>query len=248
MSLSASAEVAESMRNDYTVDTMKRIIDLSYTISDGMPVFPGDPGVEFKRVHAIHEGGYNVTRISMGAHTGTHIDSPHHVMHDDRGVDSFAPDALVGWAEVLDLTSLAGPGHHIPDQQRALEITSADLDVFAGRVTDGARLLIKTGWGKRWGSPDFYKGFPGISEGAAAWLTARKVKLLGIEQPSVHATLHREVHKALLASGMVVLETVANLHEVASDRVYLAALPMKLAGLDGAPTRVVAIEGIEATE
>jgi len=203
-----------------------------------MPVWPGDPGVEFTRTASIPEGGYNVTRVSMGAHTGTHIDSPRHVMHDDRGVDSYALDALVGWAEVLDLGELA-PGS---------EITSADLDVFAGRVTDGARLLLKTGWGKRWSAPEFFTEFPGISEGAAAWLTARKLKLLGIEQPSVHVTLHIQVHKALLVTGMALIETMANMHEITADRVYIAALPVKLAGLDGAPTRVVAIEGMEVTQ
>lgn len=212
---------------------MKRIIDLTHTITDGMPVWPGDPGVEFTRTASIPQGGYNVTRISMGAHTGTHVDSPRHVMHDDRGVDSYALDALVGWAEVLDLGELA-PGS---------EITSADLDRFVARVPDGARLLLKTGWGRRFGEPGFYTELPGISEGAAAWLTARKVKLLGIEQPSVHTELGRQVHKALLYSGMALIETLANLHEITADRVYIAALPMKLAGLDGAPTRVVAIEG-----
>lgn len=203
-----------------------------------MPVWPGDPGVEFTRTASIPEGGYNCTRISMGAHTGTHIDSPHHVMHDDRGVDSYALDALVGWAEVLDLGELA-PGS---------EITSADLDRFAERVPDGARLLLKTGWGRRWGKPEFYTELPGISEGAAAWLQARQIKLLGIEQPSVHTQLDRQVHRALLVTGMVLLETLANLNEITADRVYIAALPVKFAGLDGAPTRVVAIEGMEATQ
>ncbi len=242
---------------------MKRIIDLSYTISDGMPVFPGDPGVAFTRVRAIHEGGYNLSSISMSTHAGTHIDAPKHVLHDDRGVDSIPLDSLVGWAEVLDIGELtptvppasaqarpgsadAPPGHAASDGPTVIEITSADLDKFASRVSEGARLLLRTGWGKRWGTDEFYHDFPGVSEGAAAWLLARKVKLVGIEQPSVHPTLHREVHKALLASGMVVLETVANMHEITADRVYLAALPMKLAGLDGAPARVVAIEGIEA--
>lgn len=217
---------------------MRRVIDLTYTIRDGMPVWPGDPGVEFTKVGTISDCGYNCTRITMGAHTGTHVDSPHHVMHDDRGVDSYPIGSLVGWAEVLDLGKLA-PGS---------EITSADLDVFVGRVPEGARLLLKTGWGKRWGQPEFYTELPGISEGAAVWLAARKVKLLGIEQPSVHTQLDRPVHRALLVTGMVLLETVANMHEITADRVYLAALPMKLAGLDGAPTRVVAIEGIELGE
>ncbi len=217
---------------------MKRIIDLTHTIKTGMPVWPGDPEVEFKKTAAIHEGGYNCTRIAMGAHTGTHVDSPHHVMHDDRGVDAYPMDSLVGWAEVLDMGELAAKA----------EITSADLDRFASRVPDGARVLLKTGWGKRWGEPVFYTEFPGISEGAVAWLQARKVKLLGIEQPSVHTTLGKQVHRALLATGMVLLETVGNMHEIIENRVYLAALPMKLCGLDGAPSRVVAIEGIEVTE
>lgn len=217
---------------------MKRIIDLTYTISDGMPVWPGDPGVEFTRTASIPQGGYNVTRVSMGTHTGTHIDSPRHVLHDDRGADSIPLDALVGWAEVLDLGEL----------EPCSEITSADLDIFAARVTDGARVLLRTGWGKRWGKPEFFTEFPAISEGAAAWLTARKIKLLGIEQPSVHKTLHIQVHKALLVTGMALIETMANLHEITANRVYIAALPVKLASLDGAPTRVVAIEGMEVSE
>ena len=214
---------------------LRHIIDLTHTISDGMPVFPGDPMVEFQRTAFIHQGGYNVTRVSMGTHTGTHVDVPHHVLPDDRGVDCISLDALVGWAEVLDLGEMA-PGS---------EITSADLNKFTDRVTNGSRVLLRTGWSKRWGSPEFFTKFPGISEGAAAWLTARKVALLGIEQPSVHTTMHREIHKALLAEKIVLIETMANLHEITSDRVYLAALPMKLAGLDGSPMRVVAIEGME---
>jgi kynurenine formamidase len=207
-------------------------------VKQGMDVWPGDPGVEFKKVATISENGYNCTRLTMGAHTGTHVDSPHHVMHDDRGVDVYPMDSLVGWAEVLDLGELAPMA----------DIRSADLDKFAGRVPQGARILLKTGWGKRWGQPGFYTEFPGLSEGAVAWLQARKVKLLGLEQPSVHTTLDKQVHKALLVSGMVLLETVGNMHEIVKDRVYLAALPMKLCGLDGAPSRVIAVEGIEVSE
>lgn len=209
-----------------------------YTIRAGMPVWPGDVNVEFTKTNTIQQGGYNNTKICMGAHTGTHMDSPHHVLHDDRGVDSYPMDSLVGWAEVLDLGELAP----------LVEITSADLDKFADRMPEGARVLLKTGWGKRWGQPEFYTQFPGISEGAVAWLQARRVKLLAIEQPSVHTELGRQVHKALLSIGMALLETVANMHEITAARVYLAALPMKLCGLDGAPSRVVAIEGIEVSE
>ena len=214
---------------------MKRIIDLTHTIKADMSVFPGDPNVEFSRVISIHEGGYNISRVSMGTHTGTHVDVLCHVMHDSRGVDLIPLDSLVGWTEVLDFGDVA-PG---------AELTSADFDRFASRICEGARILLKTGWGKHWAMPEFYSDFPGISEGAAAWLVARKIKLIAIEQPSLHAVLHRELHKALLASGIVVLENIANANEITAQRIFLAALPIKLAGMDGAPTRVIAIEGIE---
>lgn len=211
---------------------MKRIIDLSYKISASMPVWPGDPEVDFSQTSTISQSGYNNTQVCFGTHTGTHIDSPHHVMHDSRGVDNYDLEALVGWAEVLDFG----------DMPPRAEIISADLDRFDSRVGEGARLLLRTGWGKRWGRPEFFTEFPGISEGAAAWLAARKVKLLGIEQPSVHLSLGKQVHKALLVTGMVVLETVANMHEITAEKVFIAALPVNFAGLDGSPTRVVAME------
>ncbi len=201
-----------------------------------MPVYPGDPQVSFEPVSTIAKTGYHVTRVCIGTHAGTHVDVSRHCILDSSGVDSAPLDALVGWAEVLDLTE-KGPGS---------EITAADLDVLSERVGDGARVLIRTGWSKRFGQNDFFTGFPSVSEGAALWLTARKVRLLGLEQPSVHTREHLSVHKALLSTGMIVIETMTNLHQLTQDRVYLVALPLKLAGLDGSPARVIAIEGEDA--
>ena len=75
------------------------------------------------------------------------------------------------------------------------------------------------------------------------WLTARKIRLLGIEQPSIHPTHHLELHKALLSTGMALIESLANLDQLSQDRVYLVALPLAVVGLDGSPVRVIAIEG-----
>ena len=209
-----------------------RIIDLSHPISRDMPVFPGDPAVRFTVVSTIADTGYHVTEVCMSAHVGTHVDAPRHVVLDDRGVDKLPLDTLIGWAEVLDLGEM-------PPKS---EITAADLDPFVDRIDKGARLLLKTGWGKRWGRPDYFEDFPGISEGAAMWLNARNVKLVGVEPPSVSYKYHREVHKALLASGTVIIENVANLDQISADRVFIAALPLNLSGLDGSPVRMVAIE------
>ena len=75
------------------------------------------------------------------------------------------------------------------------------------------------------------------------WLTARKVKLLGVEQPSVHFRDHLLVHKSLLSTGMVIIESMVNLDQLTQDRVWLVALPLNVAKGDGAPVRAIAIEG-----
>lgn len=219
--------------NQGALRNLRKIIDLSHPLCDGMPVFPGDPAVTFEQTQTISQTGYNVTRLCTGTHAGTHLDVPRHCIHGERGVDRVPLDVLVGWAEVLDL----------PDKGPGSEITAADLDTFASRIEEGARVLVRTGWSKRFGQADFFSDFPGVTEGAALWLTARKVRLFGLEQPSVHPRRHLEVHKALLSAEVVVIETMANLHELTQDRVYLAALPLRLAGLDGSPARVIAIEG-----
>lgn len=199
-----------------------------------MPVYPGDPQVRFNRVHTIKDGGYNVTEVVMGTHTGTHMDAPSHCIHIDRGIDSLRLEAMVGWAEVLD----------VGEKTDGSEITSADLDAYAERVSEGSRVLIKTGWGRRFGDPSFFTSFPGLSAGAALWLTKRKISLLALEQPSVHRENHLEIHKTLLSNGVVLIESAANMDQITQDRVYITALGLPLAGLDGSPIRMIAVEGM----
>lgn len=212
---------------------MKRIIDLSYPITAGMPVFPGDPEVRVKQISSITESGYNVSHVEFGTHVGTHVDVPHHALFSDRAVDSIPMDALVGWAEVLDLS----------EKQIGREITAADLNEFSDRIPEGSRVLIRTGWSNKFGEPEFFTDYYGISEGAAAWLTGRKVKLIGVEQPSIDIGGSSAVHKLLLMAGMVIIESLANLDSLTQSKVYLVALPINLKGLDGAPVRAIAIEG-----
>lgn len=212
---------------------MRRIVDLSHPITAGMPVFPGDPAVLVKQVSSITESGYNVSQVEFGTHVGTHVDVPHHALFSDRAVESIPMDALVGWAEILDLSA----------KQLGREITAADLNEFSDRLTEGSRVLIRTGWSSRFGSPEFFTDYPGISEGAAAWLIGRKVKLVAVEQPSIDIDGSSTVHKSLLLAGVVIIESVANLDSLTQNRVYLVALPINLKGLDGAPVRAIAIEG-----
>jgi arylformamidase len=91
------------------------VIDITVPVRPGMPVYPGDPAVRMELAAAIARGdAYNVTRLDLGVHTGTHVDAPAHVIDGAPGVDALPLDALVGPAEVVDF-----PGH-IPAAARVL--------------------------------------------------------------------------------------------------------------------------------
>ncbi|MGQ9455700.1 MAG: cyclase family protein [Armatimonadota bacterium] len=211
---------------------MTRIIDLTHPIFDQMPVFPGDPEVSFQITRYLTEGNYQVSRVTMGSHTGTHIDAPLHYLINQNPVDAIPLDQLIGWAEILVL----------PAKGKGSEIGVHDLEPFSNRIVKGARILIRTGWSKLFGTREFFNNFPGITIDAAKWLASRKIALLGIEQPSTHPIHHVETHRILLAGHINLIESLANLESLTRDRVYLVILPMKLAGTDGAPVRAIAIE------
>jgi kynurenine formamidase len=55
-----------------------KIIDLTHSIKEGMPIYPGDPVPKIRCAVTIERQGYNVHEITLGTHTGTHVDAPFH--------------------------------------------------------------------------------------------------------------------------------------------------------------------------
>lgn len=208
-----------------------RLVDLSHPLRDGDEAYPGDPGVSYEVAHEIGEQGYHVTLIKMGSHVGTHLDAPRHI--DDRGAT----------VDLLDLAKLVGPAYVVDVALSEDEgITESDLDIEVEELPRGARLLFRTGWASKRGSREFFTDFPDLDLGLAQGLAARKVALIGLEQPSVHKIEHLEVHRVLLEAGVVVVEALANLDALRTKEVFLACLPLPHVGLDGAAVRAVAWE------
>ncbi len=212
---------------------MPRIIDLTHTLYHGLEGYPGNYRVELETIHDISSGGYHVGKLTMDTHLGTHLDVPSHVLAGQGALEQIDLAKCVGPAVLLDLDGIAAGAdiepHHF-----------APID---DKVREGARILIRTGWQRHFGSADFYRNFPGLTVATAKYLAGRKIALIGLEPPSVHTRDHLEVHKTLLGAGVVIVEALANLDQIKQKEFTLIVLPLKVRAGDGGPVRAIAVEG-----
>jgi arylformamidase len=207
------------------------IYDITLTISSDMPVWPGDPAVQLEQIESIDKGDHvNVTRLDLSAHTGTHVDAPHHFLNDHRTVESLPLDVLTGPCYVAQL----------PDDVD--EITAAILARTPIPVGT-ERILFGTSNSHWWaqGVQAFQTDFVAVSEDGAQWLVDHGVKLVGVDYLSVAPFGDSTpTHQVLLKAGIVILEGV-NLSQVSRGFYDLYCLPLKLSGSDGAPARVILV-------
>lgn len=209
-----------------------KIHDISLLIEEGMLKYPSDPTIRFTPFKVQPGDSSNLTDLSLGTHTGTHFDAPRHFFRSGLTIDKLSLDKLVGWCRVIDLTSIG-------DNISKTHLRSA-------KIKKGERLLFKTSNGELYKKKRFDTGFVGLDSSAAELFVQKEVRLVGIDYFSVepYKTEGAPTHRALLKSGTAVIEGL-DLREVKAGNYFLAALPLKLKGLDGAPGRVVLIEGLK---
>jgi arylformamidase len=203
-------------------------IDVSVPIRHGMVHWPNNPPVEVARVKDMaHGGSSNVSRLALGVHTGTHVDAPVHFDSAAGGVDTLALDALVGPARVI---AIADPVH----------VDVAEL--AAAGVAAGERILLKTrNSPAAWAAPSFVEDAVHLTEAAARYLAAQRVRTVGIDYLSVggyRAKNGAAVHHALLGGGVTIIEGL-DLSQVEPGPVDLVCLPLRIEGGDGAPARAI---------
>ncbi len=207
-----------------------KVHDISVPLRQDMPTYVDEPGpkLEFRKLLSKGDAA-TVSVLSLGSHTGTHVDAPSHFLDGGPSVDSLPLGALVGPAYVAEF---GGEGH----------ITAADLDSLAV-PSDCQRLLFKTGNGRLWDDSQFHSDFIALAPDAARALAERGLKLVGIDYLSIEKFRARphEVHQTLLASGVVILEGV-DLRRVAAGEYLLVCAPLNVVGAEGAPARAFLID------
>lgn len=207
------------------------IYDISLTISPSLPVWPGDPPVKMPLTESMEAGAeYNLTRLDISAHTGTHVDAPHHFLNDGRTVENLALEVLTGPCYVVQL----------PDD---VDEISAEVLQRIPMAAGTTRILFGTRNSKLWaqGETRFQEDFVAISEDGAEWLVEHGIKLVGVDYLSVAPYSDSiPTHRVLLQAGIIALEGL-NLSQVPRGFYDLYCLPLKLAGADGAPARAILV-------
>ena len=210
--------------------TPVKVYDISVPLRAGMPTYEGEPGPRLEFVKQLAKGdSATVSVLSLGSHTGTHVDAPSHFLDGAPGVEGLPPEALVGPAFVAEHAS---EGH----------ISAADLDSM-GIPPDCRRLLFKTRNGRLWDDAEFHRDLIALAPDAARALAERGLRLVGIDYLSIERfrpTRH-EVHETLLASGVVILEGL-DLRQVPPGEYLLVCAPLNVVGAEGAPARVFLID------
>jgi arylformamidase len=210
---------------------MARFIDLT------LPLAPGMRGVAAEPKYTLERDGWNAATWHVYSHAGTHMDAPVHFGAGPQTIDHQPVERCVGPAWLV---------RRAPCAARAV-LTVADLGPVAQEFARGENLLIHTGWSDHANNPEYYRDqLPRIGEDLARWCVDAGVNILGVEPPSVADVNNLEevtrIHRILLGGGVTIVEGLANLGLIVQERVWFAALPLRLAGGDGSPVRAFAIE------
>ena len=214
------------------VNIMK-YIDLTHTISDDLPVYPGTEKPKLISANTVEKDGFRETVLEMYSHTGTHTDSPAHLFENGKSLDEFPAAHFFGRAVILDCSNL-------PENSRITKKMISDLGEKFRRADF---LVLRTGWEKYWNDEKYFYGFPCLEKEAAEYLVECGKKGIGVDAISVDPVgVPLDVHKVVLATdNFIIVENLCNLNEIESEEFDFCILPLKFKDSDGAPTRVVAI-------
>jgi kynurenine formamidase len=213
---------------------MPKLIDLSHPLQHGQLNFPWDPKISVIPHNTVSSIGYNITQISLSSHQGTHLDAPFHFYDDGKTLDQMRLEQFYGPAALVDLA----PGSHL---KAKTPLTVEMFERHSRKFRPGAKLLYRTGWSRKFGTPEFFSDFPTLTLEAARWIAARRIGFLGMDTPTP-STDWKECHLILLKRGVeiVIVEGLTNL-EMLPPRFTFIGFPLNLKGRDGAPIRAVAL-------
>ncbi len=231
-------------------------VDLTYSFDSTTIYWPTESGFVLEERQEFRPRGhyyYSAGHFHGAEHGGTHLDAPRHFAEGHKTVDELALSQLQGEAVVVDV-------QHKTRKRADYQIRVEDFlewEKRHGRIPEGSVVLLRTGYGRYWPDAQAYLGtvekgaeavkklrFPGLSPMAARWLVEqRHIKMVGIDTASIDYGPSKDflTHRIFANHDVPILENLASLDQLPSSGFKVIALPMKIKGASGAPTRVMAL-------
>jgi kynurenine formamidase len=241
----AAAAAGISAARPLLAQAAGRVIDLTHRYDGNFPTFGGSPGILYEKTVKFEESGYQLFRLTIDEHTGTHIDAPLHFSADGTSVADLAPATLVCPLCVVDISAKAA-------EEANSMVEPEDLEALVsahGAIPAGACVAMHSGWAAKVGDPSYRNtpdgafAFPGFSKAATDMLMEMGVAAIAVDTLSLDPGNSADfpVHYSWLPAGRYGIENVAGLDQVppAGATVFVGA--PKHAGGTGGPARVIAV-------
>lgn len=230
-------------RSDGEAADRWRYVDLNHVIAAGMTTYPGLPGPQIEphltraASRALYAPGteFAIDQIRMVGNTGTYLDSPYHRYPDGPDLAGLSLHDLADLPAVVVRTAGAG-------------VRTVGVGALAAHDVAGRAVLLHTGGDTHWGTPDYDRDAPYLTEAGARWLVEHRARLVGIDavniddisttNPETAGT--RPAHTLLLAAGIPVVEHLTGLDQLPPYGARFTAVPPRIAGFGTFPVRAYA--------
>jgi len=211
-----------------------KYLDLTLTVSESIPNFPGSPSPQFITWSTIKADGYNLELLFLSSHTGTHLDAPYHFTKKGAKIHQIPVTRLIGVALLIKIKK-------VKDQT----ITKKDLLDFEqknGEIKNFSSIIFFTDWQKNLNKKFYFTNNPGLSKSATNYLVSKKINLVGIDSPSIDLGTDKRftVHKILAKNNILIVENLSNLEKIPTLEFDFIILPLKLKDATGSPVRAIA--------
>ena len=209
-------------------------IDLTLTISESIPSFPGSPKPQFISWSNLKEDGYNLELLFLSSHTGTHLDAPYHFVKNGLKINQIPLDRLIGKAILIKIK-----------KTKNNVITKSDIILFEkknGKIPNKSSIFFFTGWQKNLQKKNYFTENPGLDISAAKYIASKKINLVGIDSPSIDLGNDESfnVHHIFSKNDILIVENLTNLKKISSKEFNFTILPLKLKDATGSPVRAIA--------
>lgn len=241
----AAAMVATGLPREVVAQPASKVVDLTHAYDSTFPTFDGKPGIEYEWAVEIAKSGYQLHKLTIFEHTGTHIDAPFHFSADGASVDQIEPAKLVAPLVIVDITDRARE-----EANTALEATDIEAWISAnGDIPAGAIVALRSGWAKKVKEASFRNdangnfAFPGFGKSATDLLQTLDVAAIGVDTLSLDPGNSADfaVHNSWLPAGRYGIEGLANLEELPVKGATIVVGAPKHRGGTGGPARVLAL-------